>query len=43
MLEWSRWRFVRFAVDEKAQMTFLMLAECFEELDRVPKVVLAER
>ena len=29
VLAWSRWRFVRFAVDEKAATTFAMLAECF--------------
>lgn len=40
---WSRWRFVRFATDEKAETTFAMLAECFEALGGVPKVVLADR
>jgi len=40
---WSRHRFVRFALDEKADTTFKMLAECFEELGGVPKVVLADR
>jgi transposase len=40
---WSRWRFVRFAADEKATTTLAMLAECFEELGGVPKVVLADR
>jgi transposase len=43
VLAWSRWRFVRFAADEKAQTTFSMLAACFEELGGVPKVVLADR
>jgi transposase len=43
VLAWSRWRFVRFAADEKAATTFEMLAECFEELGGVPKVVLADR
>jgi transposase len=43
VLAWSRFRFVRFAVDEKATTTFAMLAECFEELGGVPKVVLADR
>jgi transposase len=43
VLAWSRWRFVRFAADEKAETTFAMLAECFEELGGVPKVVLADR
>jgi transposase len=40
---WSRFRFVRFATDERAETTFAMLAECFEELGGVPKVVLADR
>jgi transposase len=43
VLAWSRWRFVRFAADEKAETTLAMLAECFEELGGVPKVVLADR
>jgi transposase len=40
---WSRWRFVRFAVDERAETTLGLLAECFEQLGGVPKVVLADR
>jgi len=40
---WSRWRFVRFAADERAETTFSMLAACFEALGGVPKVVLADR
>jgi len=43
VLAWSRWRFVRFAADEKAVTTLGMLAECFEALGGVPKVVLADR
>ena len=43
VLAWSRFRFVRFAADEKATTTLSMLAECFEELGGVPKVVLADR
>jgi hypothetical protein len=43
VLAWSRYRFVRFATDERAQTTFALLAECFEELGGVPKVVLADR
>ncbi len=39
----SRWRFVRFAKDEKAATTLEMLACCFEELGGTPKVVLADR
>jgi transposase len=40
---WSRWRFVRFATDERAETTFSMLAECFEAMGGVPHVVLADR
>jgi transposase len=43
VLAWSRWRFVRFAADEKATTTLAMLAECFEALGGVPRVVLADR
>lgn len=43
VLAWSRFRFVRFALDEQATTTFAMLAECFEKLGGVPKVVLADR
>jgi len=43
VLAWSRFRFVRFATDEKATTTMAMLAECFEELGGVPSVVLADR
>jgi len=43
VLAWSRYRFVRFAADEKAATTLGLLAECFEELGGVPKVVLADR
>lgn len=43
VLAWSRWRFVRFAADEKAVTTLGLLAECFAELGGVPKVVLADR
>jgi len=43
VLAWSRFRFVRFAGDEKATTTLEFLAECFEELGGVPKVVLADR
>jgi transposase len=43
VLAWSRWRFVRFAVDERSETTLAMLAECFELLGGVPKVVLADR
>jgi transposase len=43
VLAWSRTRFVRFAEDEKQATTLALLAECFEVLGGVPKVVLADR
>ncbi len=43
VLAWSRFRFVRFAADERSATTLSMLAECFEVLGGVPKVVLADR
>jgi transposase len=43
VLAWSRVRFVRFAGNERAEVTLGMLAECFEEIGGVPKVVLADR
>ncbi|MEU0566976.1 IS21 family transposase [Nonomuraea sp. NPDC005983] len=43
VLAWSRMRFVRFADNERAETTLALLAECFEELGGVPKVVLADR
>jgi transposase len=43
VLTWSRFRFVRFAADEQQATTLGMLAECFEVLGGVPKVVLADR
>ena len=43
VLAWSRFRFVRFAGNERSGTTLAMLAECFEELGGVPKVVLADR
>lgn len=43
VLAWSRFRFVRFAADERAETTLALLAECFEELGGVPSVVLADR
>jgi transposase len=43
VLAWSRWRFVRFAANEKATTTMSLLAECFEALGGVPKIVLADR
>jgi transposase len=43
VLAWSRFRFVRFAADEKATTTLGLLAECFETLGGVPRTVLADR
>jgi len=43
VLAWSRFRFVRFAADEKAATTLGLLAECFEVLGGVPRTVLADR
>ncbi|MBI4939655.1 MAG: IS21 family transposase [Actinobacteria bacterium] len=43
VLAWSRFRFVRFAADEKSTTTLGMLAECFEVLGGVPATVLADR
>ena len=43
VLAWSRFRFVRFAADEKAATTLGLLAECLEMLGGVPSTVLADR
>jgi transposase len=43
VLAWSRYRFVRFAADETQATTLRLLAECFETIGGVPKVVLADR
>jgi transposase len=43
VLAWSRFRFVRFAADERAETTLALLAECFEQLGGVPGKVLADR
>ena len=43
VLAWSRFRFVRFARDERAETTLAMLAECFEVVGGVPGKVLADR
>ncbi|GLX03061.1 IS21 family transposase [Microtetraspora sp. NBRC 16547] len=43
VLAWSRFRFVRFADNERAATTLAFLAECFETLGAVPKTVLADR
>lgn len=43
VLAWSRWRFVRFAADERAETTLSLLAEALEAVGGVPKVVLSDR
>ncbi len=43
VLAWSRFRFVRFAADERAGTTLALLAECLEVLGGVPGTVLADR
>ncbi len=43
VLAWSRYRFVRFATNQRRETTLQLLAECFEELGGVPSVVLADR
>lgn len=43
VLAWSRFRFVRFASDQRRETTLRWLAECFEVLGGVPAVVLADR
>jgi transposase len=43
VLAWSRVRFVRFATDERGETTLGLLAECFETMGGVPRVVLADR
>jgi len=43
VLAWCRFRFVRFAADERAETTLAMLAQCLETLGGVPGTVLADR
>ena len=43
VLAWSRWRFVRFASDQRRETTLRLLAECLETLQGVPRIVLADR
>lgn len=43
VLAWSRYRFVRFGVDQTRETTLRLLVECFEELGGVPRVVLTDR
>jgi hypothetical protein len=43
VLAWSRFRFVRFAAEERSTTTLGLLAECLEVLGGVPQTVLADR
>jgi transposase len=43
VLMWSRYRFVRFARDQRRETTLRLLNECVEELGGVPRVVLSDR
>lgn len=43
VLAWSRYRFVRFATDQRRETTLALLAECLEEIGGAPAVVLADR
>jgi transposase len=43
VLAWSRWRFVYFADNQRADTTFGALAACFEALGGVPATVLSDR
>jgi transposase len=43
VLAYSRWRFVRFAADQKASTTMAMVAEALEVIGGVPAKVLADR
>jgi hypothetical protein len=43
VLAWSRFRFVRFASDQRGATTLRLLAECFEAAGGVPAVVLSDR
>src|SRR5215470_989612 len=43
VLAWSRYRFVRFAADQRRETTLSLLAECFAEPDGVAGIVLSDR
>lgn len=43
VLAWSRYRFVRLAINETRDTTLGLLASCFDELGGVPAVVLTDR
>jgi hypothetical protein len=43
VLPWSRYRFVRFALDQTRETTLALLADCFETVGGVAAVVLTDR
>lgn len=43
VLAWARYRFVRFATDQRRATTLALVAECLEEIGGVPSVVLSDR
>ena len=43
VLAYSRWRFVRFAADQKASTTLAMIGEALEAIGGVPAKILADR
>jgi transposase len=43
VMAWSRWRFVFFADNLRADTTLAALAQCFEALGGVPRTVLSDR
>jgi len=43
VLAWCRYRFIRFAADQRRATTLRLLAECLEEIGGVPGVVLSDR
>lgn len=43
VLGWCRYRFVRFAADQRRATTLRLLGECLEEIGGVPGVVLSDR
>lgn len=43
VLAWCRYRFVRFAADQRRATTLGLIAECLEEIGGVPGVVLSDR
>lgn len=43
VVAWSRWRFVCFADNQRAETTMACLAQCFEAMGGVPATVLTDR